>query len=170
MCLYFTILQYDENMSRIIEDDPKSISLKKRWLAHHHDDQQQVKHPMQEYDFHDWQTTTVLVQNNFNEYLSGKISQIGLNGCLTVQTNNSSIEINVYENIFGILSDNAPSIQDLTKGKFILCKNQDVYQTGVIMEKTKDGKFEILIQNQKEIFSVPRQSIRLFLPPWHDGE
>jgi hypothetical protein len=174
----FNILQYDKNMSRIIEDDSKSISLKKRWLAHHHDDQQQVNDQnnpleidqlMRKYDFHDWQTITVLVQINSNEYISGKISQIGLNGCLNVQTNNSSIEINVCENIFGILSDNAPSIQDLTKGKFILCKNDDIYQTAVIMNKTNDGKFEILFQKHKEIFSVPRQSIRLFLPPWHDG-
>ena len=163
------VLQYDEIMSRIIEDDQKSISLKKRWLAHHHQ-QQETKNPMQEYDFHDWQTTTVLVQNNSNEYLQGKISQIGLNGCLTVETNvHTSIEINVYENLFGILSDNAPSIQDLTNGKFILCKNKDNYQTAVIMDKTKDGRFQILFQNQKDICSVPRQSIRLFLPPWHDG-
>jgi hypothetical protein len=165
-------------MSRISEEDQKTISLKKRWLAHHHDDQQktnfsEINQLMREYDFQDWQTITVLVQINSNEYISGKISQIGLNGCLTVQTKNSSedksIEINVYENIFGILSDNAPSIQDLIEGKFILCKNHDLYQTAVIVEKTKEGKFQILFQDQKEMLCVPRQSIRLFLPPWHDG-
>lgn len=165
-------------MSRIIEEDSKSIPLKKRWLAHHHVDQQQVNHKtnlseieklMHEYDFHDWQTITVLVQINTHEYILGKISQIGLNGCLIVQIEEKSIEINIYENIFGILSDNAPSIQDLVEGKFILCKNENIYQTAVITEKTKDGKFQVLVKSTKEIFCVPRQSIRLFLPPWHDG-
>jgi hypothetical protein len=166
-------------MSRLIEEDQKTISLKKRWLAHHHDDEQQVNNKtdfsqinklMRKYNFQDWQTITVLVQMNSNEYISGKISQIGLNGCLFVQTNDDqSIEINVYENIFGILSDNAPSIQDLVEGKFILCKNHDVYQTAVIIGKTKEGKFQILFKDQKDILCVPRQSIRLFLPPWHDG-
>jgi len=169
-------------MSGIIEDDQKTISLKKRWLAHHHDDQQQVNNKtniseinklMHEHNFQDWQTITVLVQINSNEYISGKISQIGLNGYLFVQPNNFSdeklIEINIYENLFGIISDNAPSIQDLVEGKFILCKNSDVYQTAVIIEKTKEGKFQILFKDQKEILCVPRQSIRLFLPPWHDG-
>ena len=65
---------------------------------------------------------------NSNEYILGKIIEIGLNGYLSVQPTNSLyeqiIEINVYENIFGILSDNAPPIQDLIEGKFILCKNQ----------------------------------------------
>jgi len=165
-------------MSGIIEEDQKTISLKKRWLAHHHVDQQQVNNTeinklMREYNFQDWKTITVLVQNNSNEYILGKINQIGLNGCLSVKLNNSSdeksIEINVYENIFGILSDNAPSIQDLVEGKFILCKNNNVYQTAVIIEKTKEGKFQILFKDQKDILCVPRQSIRLFLPPWHDG-
>jgi len=165
-------------MSGISEEDQKSISLKKRWLAHHHDDQQQVNNKtnisqinklMREYNFQDWKTTTVLVQINLNEYILGKIIQIGLNGCLLVQSNNLSdkkpIEINVYENIFGILSDNAPAIQDLIEGKFILCKNHNIYQTAVIIEKTKEGKFQILFKDQKDILCVPRQSIRLFLPP-----
>ena len=173
-------------MSRIIEEDPKSISLKKRWLAHHHDDEQHEEgvdvgngHPtnltqlnqyMREHDFQDWQTITVLVQIQSNEYLSGKITDIGLNGCLTVQTKDSKThQINVWQNLFGILSDNAPSIQDLVKGKFILCKKEDLYQTAVIIDKTKDGKFQVLFKDQKEIFCVPRQAIRLFLPPWHDG-
>jgi hypothetical protein len=169
-------------MSRISEEDQKTISLKKRWLDHHHVDQQQVNNKtnpleidqlMHQYDFQDWQGITVLVQANSKEYISGKIIQIGSNGCLTVQPlksfDDKSIEINVYENIFGILSDNAPSIQDLVDGNVILCKNEEIYQTAVITEKTKEGKFQILFKDQKDILSVPRQSIRLFLPPWHDG-
>ncbi|UJR16550.1 hypothetical protein I4U23_003450 [Adineta vaga] len=167
-----------------IEDDQKTFSLKKRWLAHHHDDQQQVNnyhhtnkisselnHLMREYNFQDWQTITVLVERNSNEYISGKIHQIGSNGCLSVQTNETFIEINVYDNVFGILSDNAPSIQDLTEGKYILCKNQSnspIYQMAIITEKTKEGKFQILFPDQNESLCVPRQAIRLFLPPWHD--
>jgi hypothetical protein len=166
-------------MSTINEEDQKIISLKKRWLAaHHHDDQIQVTNDqnfskmnqlMHEYNFHDWQLITVLVQINSNEYISGKITEIGLNGCLSVQSSEKIIKINVYKNIFGILSDNAPAIQDLVEGKFILCKNQEIYQTAVIVEKTIEGKFRILFRDQNEILCVPRQSIRLFLPPWHDG-
>jgi hypothetical protein len=37
------------------------------------------------------------------------------------------------------------------------------------MDKTDDTKFNILFDNQQDILCVPRQSIRLFLPPWHDG-
>jgi hypothetical protein len=37
------------------------------------------------------------------------------------------------------------------------------------MEKTNEAKFNILFKDQKDILCVPRQSIRLFLPPWHDG-
>ncbi|CAF0985970.1 unnamed protein product [Adineta ricciae] len=168
--------------SNTTEDDQKNFSLKKRWLASHHDDQQQVNNRtsnilsqlaplMREYNFHDWQTITVLVERNPNEYVSGKIHQIGPNGCLTVQTNEMLIAINVYDNVFGILSDNAPSIQDLTEGKHVLCKtlsNGFIYQTAVIAEKTREGKFQIQLQEQKESLCVPRQSIRLFLPPWHD--
>ena len=171
-------------MSTITEDDQKSFSLKKRWLAaHHHDDQIQVNnsnedlskinHLIRKYNFQDWQAITVLVQSNPNEYISGKIVSIGSNGCLSVQSNISSddeiLHINVYENMFGILSDNAPSIRDLVEGKLVLCKNQKDYQTAVIIDKTTEGKFQILFKDQNEILSVPRQSIRLFLPPWHDG-
>jgi hypothetical protein len=168
--------------STINEEDQKSFSLKKRWLANHHDDQQQVNNSnkisleliqlMRKYYFQDWQTTTVLVEKNSNEYISGKIHHIGSNGCLTVQANENLIEINVYENIFGILSDNAPAIQDLIEGKFVLCKNQfndQIYQTATIVEKTQEGKYKILFQDQNDSLCVPRQSIRLFLPPWHDG-
>ncbi|CAF1226625.1 unnamed protein product [Rotaria sordida] len=173
--------------STINDEDQKTFSLKKRWLAHHHDDQQQVNNNnnqnniseisklLREYNFQDWRTITVLVEINSNEYISGKIAHIGINGCLSIQSNISSynklIDINVYENFFGILSDNAPPIQDLIEGKFILCKNQfnnQIYQTAVIIEKTKEGKFKILFQDQSDILCVPRQSIRLFLPPWHD--
>ncbi|CAF1486603.1 unnamed protein product [Rotaria sp. Silwood1] len=172
--------------STINDEDQKKFSLKKRWLAHHHDDQQQVNNNNQnyileinkllrEYNFQDWRTITVLVEINSNEYISGKIINIGLNGCLSVQlnqySNNKIIEINVYENIFGILSDNAPPIQDLIEGKYILTKNpynKNLYQTAVIIEKTQEGKFKILFQDQYDILCVPRQSIRLFLPPWHD--
>ncbi|CAF1387500.1 unnamed protein product [Adineta steineri] len=159
------------------DEDQKTISLKKRWLAHHHDDQQQVKisselnQLIREYNFQDWQTTTVLVEKNSNEFISGKIQQIGLNGYLSIETNDETIDINIYDNIFGILSDNAPSIQDLIEGKLILCKNQSnqhIYQTAIITEKTKEGKFQILFHNQNESLCVPRQAIRLFLPPWHD--
>lgn len=119
---------------------------------------------------------TALVEVNANEYILGKIIDIGLNGFLSVQLNNLSnnklIEINVYENIFGILSDNAPPIQDLIEGKIVLCKtqsNNQIYQTAVIIEKTKEGKFKVLFEDQNEILCLPRQSLRLFLPPWHDG-
>ncbi|CAF1475825.1 unnamed protein product [Rotaria magnacalcarata] len=179
------MLRRSSTTTTINEEDQKTFSLKKRWLAHHHDDQQQqvnnlnyfseIKKLLNEYSFQDWRTITVLVETNSNEYISGKLNHIGLNGCLSVQSNISSyeksIEINIYENIFGILSDNAPSIQDLVEGKFILCKNppnHHIYQTAVIVEKTKEGKFKILFKDQTELLCVPRQSIRLFLPPWHD--
>jgi len=44
-----------------------------------------------------------------------------------------------------------------------------IYQPGIIMDKTDETKFNILFDNQQDILCVPRQSIRLFLPPWHDG-
>lgn len=168
-------------MSGIIDEDSKSIPLKKRWLAHHHDDEQQqegidrnyftqIHQLMRQYHFEDWQTITVLVQNQLNQYISGKIIQIDSNGCLTVQIKDSqTLQINIWENPFGILSDNAPSIQDLTKGKYILCKKDQFYQTAIILEKGNDGKFQVQFQDEKEILSLPRQAMRLFLPPWHDG-
>lgn len=128
------------------------------------------------HDFEDWRTATVLVEVKPNAYTSGKIHEVSQIGCLLVQPNISSydemIEVNVYENLFGILSDNAPAIQDLIEGKFVICKhpiNQQIYQTALILEKTKEGKFKVLFQDRNEAFYVPRQSIRLFLPPWHDG-
>lgn len=166
-------------MSTNLDDDSKTISLKKRWLAHHHDDEQheeedilpsQIDQLMREYHFEDWQTITVLVQTQLNQYNSGKIIQVNPNGYLTVQIKDSqTIEINVWKNLFGILSDNAPSIQDLTKGKFILCKKDHFYQSAIILEKTNEGKFQIQFHHEEQIHSVPRQAIRLFLPPWHDG-
>ncbi|CAF3103664.1 unnamed protein product, partial [Rotaria sp. Silwood2] len=128
--------------STINDEDQKSFSLKKRWLAHHHDDQQQfnnnninnknylseINKLLGEYNFQDWRTITVLVEINSNQYISGKIKNIGLNGYLSIQPNIYSydklIQINIYENFFGILSDNAPAIQDLVEGKYILCQNQ----------------------------------------------
>jgi len=44
-----------------------------------------------------------------------------------------------------------------------------IYESGIIIEKTNDAKFNILLDNQQETLCLPRQSIRLFLPPWHDG-
>ena len=167
-------------MSVTFVDEQKSISLKKRWLAHHHDDQQHVHNEnspseidrlIRQYNFHDWQTTTVLVELQSNEYIQGKIHQINSNGCLQVQCSQDKfIDVNVYEHLFGILSDNAPSIQDLVQGKVVLCKNGTNYQTALIIDKTKEGKFQVLFREQKQTLGVPRQSIRLFLPPWHDGE
>ena len=162
----------------MMDEDSKSISLKKRWLAHHHDDEQQldrnyftqIHQLMRQYHFEDWQTITVLVQNQSNQYFSGKIIQIDSNGFLTVQIKDSqTFQINIWENPFGILSDNAPSIQDLTKGKYILCKKEHFYQPAIILEKTNDGKFQVQFHDEKEILSLPRQAMRLFLPPWHDG-
>ena len=131
---------------------------------------------MQTYNFEDWRTITVLAELNANEYMSSKICQIGSNGCLYVRPNvpayDDLIEINVYENIFGILSDNAPSIQDLNNGRFILCKNPlnpFIYRMGAIIDKNHEGKYKIFLKNENKILHVPKQSIRLFLPPWHDG-
>src|SRR5262249_4610086 len=137
----------------------------------------------------DWQTITVLVRienNQLNEYISGTIIDIPKNGYLTIVPsityNNlftNKIQINLFENLFGILSDNAPPIRELTEGKHVLCRRQrtqpdtnikySIYESGIIIEKTKDAKFNILFDNQQDVLCVPRQSIRLFLPPWHDG-
>ncbi|CAF1328903.1 unnamed protein product, partial [Adineta ricciae] len=134
---------------------------------------------IREYNFQDWQTITVLVRIGNNEYVSGTITDIPKTACLTVvpsiQPNSSAhsnqIQINLFENLFGILSDNAPPIRELTTGKHVVCRRQQnspIYQHGIIIEKTDDAKFNILFENQQESFYVPRQSIRLFLPPWHD--
>jgi len=196
------------------EDDEQSLQrnpsghisqakpLKKRWLAHHHVDQEQqstrcssqdslstsINELIREYNFQDWQTITVLVQISNQptiEYLSGTIVQIHSNGCLTVVPSminsdlySNSFEIDVWKNHFSILSDNAPPIRELTPGKHILFRQQKVdptnnfkyfiYQSGTILQRTADAKFNILTDEQQEINSIPRQSIRLFLPPWHD--
>jgi hypothetical protein len=175
--------------------------LKKRWLAHHHVDVEQelnnstsednlssIHSLIKEYNFQDWQTITVLVRlGNLTEYISGTIIEIPQNGHLTVvpsiqynQLFSNKIQINLFENLFGILSDNAPPIRELIQGKHVLCRRQKlqldnnikyyIYQSGIIMEKTNDAKFKILFDdNQQDVLCVPRQSIRLFLPPWHDG-
>lgn len=162
------------------DDEQKSLSLKKRWLAHHHDDQQQVtgagahlQQLLREHSFHDWQTIAVLVESAASEYIAGKIQHVGANGSLTVQTDDALLEVNVLEKIFAVLSDNAPSIQDLVDGKLILCKKQShahVFHTATIVGKTTEGKYQIVFRDHDESLCVPRQSIRLFLPPWHDGE
>ncbi|CAF2860640.1 unnamed protein product [Rotaria sp. Silwood2] len=175
--------------------------LKKRWLAHHNVDQEQqlnntniqdnlssINNLINEYNFQDWQTITVLVgigNNQLNEYISGTIIDIPKNGHLTVAPSiindnlfSNKIEINLFENLFGILSDNAPPIRELIEGKHVLCRRQQIhtetnikystYQSGIIIEKTNDAKFKVLFDNQQDSLCVPRQSIRLFLPPWHD--
>ena len=144
---------------------------------------------LREYNYQDWQTITVLVQISVNstiEYICGTIVNIHSNGCLTVVPSvinadlyPNSIEINVWLNHFSILSDNAPPIRELIEGKHVLFRQQKfdslnnskyfVYQSGRILHRTNDAKFNILSDDQQEINSVPRQSIRLFLPPWHDG-
>ena len=177
--------------------------LKKRWLANHHVEQEQqsthsnidehlsnIDALIREYNFQDWQTITVLVRigNNLqvNEYISGTIVDIPKNGHLVVAPTvfnkiifPNSIQINLFENLFGILSDNAPPIRELIDGKHVLCRRQrtqpetnfkySTYQSGIILEKTADAKFQILLDHDRETVSLPRQSIRLFLPPWHDG-
>ena len=170
--------------------------LKKRWLANHQEQQLNldenfsVIHSLiREYNFQDWQTIPVLVRignNQTNEFINGTIVDIPKNGSLIVVPTMSQknifpnqIEINLFENLFGILSDNAPPIRELIEGKHVLCRRQrtdlptnfkySIYQSGIILEKTSDAKFRISLDNQSEIVSLPRQSIRLFLPPWHDG-
>ena len=164
----------------------KIISLKKRWLAaHHHDDQNQIETDqnllkinqlMREYNFHDWQTITVLVQINSNEYISGKIIQIGTKWLFIRSINkfflsDQLIEINVYENIFGILSDNSPLYSRITsKENLILCKNEEIYQTSSdCRKKQKMENLKFYSKIKMKFYLSPRQSIRLFLPPWHDG-
>ncbi|CAF1443639.1 unnamed protein product [Adineta steineri] len=189
--------QQNDNSSASSSSQAKP--LKKRWLAHHHDDQEQqlnntnsqdnllsINNLIREYNFQDWQTITVLVRIGNNEYISGTIIDIPKNGYLTVvpsiQNNNNlypnQIQINLFENLFGIISDNAPPIRELIPGKHVLCRRQQtqcdsnikysIYQPGIILEKTDDAKFNILFDNQQDTLCVPRQSIRLFLPPWHD--
>lgn len=172
--------------------------LKKRWLANHHVDQEQQLNPsnlsiihslIREYNFQDWQTIPVLVRIGnctTNEYINGTIVDIPKNASFIVVPTMSQknifpnqIEIDLFENLFGILSDNAPPIRELIEGKHVLCRRQrmdlttnykySIYQSGIILEKTSDAKFRISLDNQSEIVSLPRQSIRLFLPPWHDG-
>ncbi|UJR29856.1 hypothetical protein I4U23_017400 [Adineta vaga] len=182
--------QQNDNSSSALAAQAKP--LKKRWLAHHNDDQEQqlnltnsqdnllsINNLIREYNFQDWQTITVLVRIGNNEYISGTIIDIPKTACLTVvpsiQANSTiypnQIQINLFENLFGILSDNAPPIRELIPGKHVLCRRQQnspVYQHGIITEKTDDAKYNILFENQQENLCVPRQSIRLFLPPWHD--
>lgn len=144
---------------------------------------------IREYNFQDWQTITVLVRignNQLNEYISGTIVDIPRAGYFIVAPTlfnknlfPNRIEINLFENLFGILSDNAPPIRELIEGKHVLCRRQQthiesnckysIYQSGIILEKTLDAKFQILLDQDQETVSLPRQSIRLFLPPWHDG-
>ena len=143
-----------------------------------------------DYNFQDWQTITVLVRNgltHLNEYISGTIVDIPKTGHFLVAPTilnktifPNEIPINLFENLFGILSDNAPPIRELIDGKHVLCRRQrihiqtnsrySIYEPGTILEKSDDAKFKISLDNQQEILSVPRQSIRLFLPPWHDGK
>ena len=73
--------------------------------------------------------------NDGNVFIPVKIIQM----YVTLSSICKFIDFNVYEHLFSILSDNAPSIQ-------------------------------VLFQNQKQTLGVPRQSIRLFLSPWYDGE
>jgi len=73
--------------------------------------------------------------NNGNVFIPVKIIQM----YVTLSSICKFIDFNVYEHLFSILSDHAPSIQ-------------------------------VLFQNQKQTLGVPRQSIRLFLSPWYDGE
>ena len=42
--------------------------------------------------------------------------------------------------------------------------------SAVVIKQTQTKPPLILFKDQKDILCVPRQSIRLFLPPWHDGE
>jgi hypothetical protein len=189
--------QQNENCSSSSQAKP----LKKRWLAHHNVDQEQelnnkniednllsINNLINEYNFQDWQTIPVLVRignNQLNEYISGTIIDIAQNKSFTVVPsfiNNhlftNQIKINLFENLFGILSDNAPPIRELTEKKHVLCRRQrtqidnnikySIYEPGIIIEKTNDAKFNVLLDNQQEILCLPRQSIRLFLPPWHD--
>lgn len=162
--------------------------LKKRWLAHHHVDQEQqlnlqetlpsLIELLREYNFQDWLSIPVLVQRRLSssiEYLPGTIGEIRSNGHLLVTTttdsSSSTMEIQLFENLFGILSDNAPAIRELTEGKHVLFRQEkcaSLYQSGVIVQRTSDTKFQILPDDQQEMLALPRQSIRLFLPPWHD--
>jgi hypothetical protein len=195
-----TITNNDDEQQNDIQCSSSSQAkpLKKRWLAHHHDEQElnnstteenlsSINNLINEYNFQDWQTITVLVKiANLNEYISGTIIDIPKNGYLTVVPsfiyNNlytNKIHINLFENLFGILSDNAPPIRELIQGKHVLCRRQKlntdnnikyyIYESAIIIEKTDDAKFKILFDNQQDILCVPRQSIRLYLPPWHDG-
>jgi len=194
-----TITNNDDQQQNDNSSSSQAKPLKKRWLAHHNVDQEQELNPrniednlssinnlINEYNFQDWQTITVLVRIENNEYISGTIIDIPKNGHLIVAPsfiNNhlftNKIQINLFENLFGILSDNAPPIRELINGKHVLCRRQrtnnqtnikySIYEPGIIIEKTNDAKFNILLDNQQDILCVPRQSIRLFLPPWHDG-
>ncbi|CAF1408489.1 unnamed protein product [Rotaria magnacalcarata] len=191
--------QQNDNSSSSSSSQAKP--LKKRWLAHHNVDQEQqlnntniqdnlssINNLINEYNFQDWQTITVLVRignNQLNEYVSGTIIDIPKNGHLTVAPSivhdnlfPNKVQINLFEDLFGILSDNAPPIRELIEGKHVLCRSQQIesetnfkyatYQSGIIVEKTNDAKFNISFDNQQDTVCVPRQSIRLFLPPWHD--
>ena len=123
-----------------------------------------------------------------NEYISGTIVDLPQQGHLTVMPSASAhphgqsgaIRINLFENLFGILSDNAPPIRELTEGKHVLCRRHRTdpvtnlkyhfYQSGTIVQRTTDAKFHVMCDDQTEVLCLPRQSIRLFLPPWHDGQ
>jgi hypothetical protein len=189
----------DDQQQQNDNSSTQAKPLKKRWLAHHNVDQlnnsniedhlSSINNLINEYNFQDWQTITVLVRignNLLNEYISGTIIDIPKNGHLIVVPTNlnqnlfpNKIQINLFENLFGILSDNAPPIRELIDGKHVLCRRQrtqidtnikySIYEPGTIIEKTNDAKFNILLDNQQETLCLPRQSIRLFLPPWHDG-
>ncbi|CAF5036735.1 unnamed protein product, partial [Rotaria sp. Silwood1] len=175
--------QNDNSLSSSSQAKP----LKKRWLAHHNVDQEQqlnstniqdnlssINNLINEYNFQDWQTITVLVDignNQLNEYISGTIIDIPKNGHLIVQSSiinenlfPNKIQINLFENLFGILSDNAPPIRELIQGKHVLCRRQQIhtetnfkystYQSGIIIEKTNDAKFNILFDNQQDTLCV----------------
>ena len=150
-----------------------------------------MHHLINEYNFQDWQTITVLVRvgsAQLNEYISGTIVDLPQQGHLTVVPSASAhphsqsgpIRINLFENLFGILSDNAPPIRELTEGKHVLCRRHrtdpvtnvkyHLYQSGSIVQRTTDAKFHVMCDDQTEVLCLPRQSIRLFLPPWHDGQ
>jgi hypothetical protein len=193
-----TITNNDDQQQNDNSSTSQAKPLKKRWLAHHNVEQlnnpnneinlSTINNLINEYNFQDWQTITVLVRigtNLLNEYISGTIIDIPKNGYLTVVPSilnqnlfSNKIEINLFENLFGILSDNAPPIRELIDGKHVLCRRQrthvdnnikySIYEPGTITDKTNDAKFNILLDNQQETVCLPRQSIRLFLPPWHD--
>ena len=183
----------DETLPASATTFTEAKPLKKRWLAHHHVDQEQQLNlqetlpslidRLREYNFQDWLSIPVLVQRRLSssiEYLPGTIGEIRPNGhflvnpSVTTTTSDSSsptMEIHLFENLFGILSDNAPAIRELTEGKHVLFRQEkcaSLYQSGVIVQRTSDTKFQILPDDQQEMLALPRQSIRLFLPPWHD--